>query len=135
MNATTEPKLHILAFTDGTSRSGKVIRSAARLVAAHPNSALDILCVMPATPTPEGEDLSPSTPIPQALWPDLPAGLRHLATDVLSWLAAENLCTIPDEISYMEASGDFQRLNLESCQRPIRIWLTHEDANTAIFSA
>lgn len=133
MKPEAEKPLSILVYSDGTENSIDAVRSGIRLAAAT-GGTLDILHATDAPLETELEDKGPHVgePIPRPSWPDLPEGMRHLALDVLSWLAAEKLCKIPDEIQIRHQGATLRRVLLEECSTPIRLWLSYAEPTEAL---
>mgnify|MGYP005838577987 CR=1 FL=1 len=135
MKPEPEKKLSILVYSDGTDSSIDAVRSGIRLAGAT-GGTLDILHATDVLLEAELEENAPHVvePIPRASWPELPEGLRHLALDVLSWLAAEKLCKIPDEIQIRHQGASLRRILVDNCEVSIRLWLSYADPTEALTS-
>lgn len=133
MKAETENPISILVYTDGTDSSIDAVRSGIRL-AAETGGTLDILHTTLAPLETEVEENAPHVgePLPREKWPELPEGLRHLALDVISWLAAEKLCKVPDEIQIRHHGATLRRVIMEKSKVPIRLWLAYDQPNEAL---
>lgn len=133
MKHNTESPLSILAYTDGTDNSIDAVRSGIRL-AAKTGGSIDILHATSLPVETEIEETTPAVgePIPRKDWIGLPDGLRHLTLDVISWLAAEKVCAIPDDIQIRHQGLTLRRIVLDSGKTPVRLWLSYASPSDAL---
>lgn len=125
--------ISFLAYSDGTENSVDAVRSGIRMAAAT-GGTLDILHATQAPLETEVAENAPHVgePLPREEWSDLPDGLRHLALDVLSWLAAEKICKVPGEIQIRHHGATLRRVILENAKVPVRLWLSYDLPNEAL---